>query len=207
MKRLESVKTINKSYRTKFKEKGSQFTGLAYPVNSEDEINEILERIKKQFYDATHRCYAYKLNNGMFKYSDDGEPNGTAGTRILNAVEHYGLTNIIVIVVRYFGGVKLGVGPLGKAYYNSADITLKDAEIIEKRPYQKIEITVDFQNISHVHRLIANYNAVIDETSYDEKSHFSCFMETDNIIEFQKVLADTLKGSFTIDISEKIVYK
>ncbi len=207
MKQSGYIKSINKFYQSKFKEKGSQFIGLAYPVISEDEISGILERIKKQYYDATHRCYAYKLKNGIFKYYDDGEPNGTAGLRIFNALDHYGLTDIIVIVVRYFGGVKLGVGPLGKAYYNSADITLKDAEIIEKKPFQKIEITVDFQNISQIHRLISNYNAEIVDTSYDEKSHFSCLVEPDNVIEFQSALAETLKGSFTITISDEIIYK
>ncbi len=202
----EQIKTLNRSYETKFKEKGSLFIGQAYPINSHEEINVILEKVKKQYYDATHHCYAYKLNSGEFKYSDNGEPNGTAGIRIINAIEHYELTNIAVVIIRYFGGVKLGVGPLGKAYYNSAEITLRDAEIITKKPYKKIEITSGFQNLSHIHRLISNYNAVIDNTTYDDKPHFTCLMETTNIVQFQKSLSDTLKGEVFIEITPDIIY-
>ena len=206
MLKPEQIKTVNRSYETKFKEKGSQFIGRVYPVNSTEEINIILEDIKKQFYDASHHCYAYKLNNGIFKYSDDGEPNCTAGIRILNAVEHYEMTDILVIVIRYFGGVKLGVGPLGKAYYNSADLTLKDAEIITKKPYREIIITTNFQNLSRIHRLISNYNAVIVKTDYDDKSHFTCLTETYNVKKFQDALIEVLKGDVILQISNNIIY-
>lgn len=206
MQQLVQIKTINSFFETKFKEKGSLFLGQAYPINSGEEATAILEKIKKQYYDATHHCYAYKLNPDIFKYSDDGEPNGTAGIRILNAIEHYNFTNIAVFVIRYFGGVKLGVGPLGKAYYNSANMTLQNAEIILRKPYQKIEITSNFENLNHIHRLFSNYNAVIDKTVYDEKPHFTCLIEINNVAQFQKTLTDLLKGDVSIKINEDIIY-
>ncbi|MDZ7765436.1 MAG: YigZ family protein [Melioribacteraceae bacterium] len=96
------------------------FIGYAAPCKNDEEAEQILEGKKKQYYDATHNCYAYKILPESIKYLDDGEPSGTAGIRILNAIQHFDLTNLIVISTRYFGGTKLGVGPLGKAYYNSA---------------------------------------------------------------------------------------
>lgn len=206
MQQPEQIKTIDRSYETKFKEKGSVFIGQAYPIESEEDAEIILGKIKKQYYDATHHCYAYKLNSGEFKYSDDGEPGGTAGIRILNAIEHYELTNIVVVIIRYFGGVKLGVGPLGKAYYNSADLTLKEAKRKLLKPYQKIELTSDFQNLSHIHRLISNYNAIIDNTTYDDQPHFTCLLEIHNIKKFETELTDTLKGQVSIKISSEIIY-
>ena len=206
MQKIEPINTINRSFETKFKEKGSLFIGQVYPVQTQEEALKILENIKKQYYDATHHCYAYKFNNGAFKYSDDGEPSGTAGIRILNAIEHFELTNLLAIVIRYFGGVKLGVGPLGKAYYNSAFATLESAQIIRKKPYRKIFITAKFSHLSNVHRLLANYNAIINNTSYDDAPHFDCLLEINNAQQFQNELTETLKGDVVIKQSDEILY-
>ena len=206
MQKIEPINTINRSFETKFKEKGSLFIGQVYPVKTQEEVLKILENIKKQYYDATHHCYAYKFNNGAFKYSDDGEPSGTAGIRILNAIEHFELTNLLAIVIRYFGGVKLGVGPLGKAYYNSAFATLESAQIIRKKPYRKIFITTEFSHLSNVHRLLANYDAIINNTSYDDAPHFDCLLEINNAQQFQNELTETLKGDVVITQSDEILY-
>ncbi len=153
------MKTLNGFKEFKFKEKGSVFIAQAYPVESVDEVAEILKKIKKKYYDATHHCFAYKLFSGEIKYSDDGEPNGSAGIRILNAIEHFGLENVLVIVIRYFGGTKLGVGPLGKAYYQAAAGSLKEADITEKELYIKIKIQYDYEMTNKIHHLISKYHA------------------------------------------------
>ena len=157
MKELDEILTIKGFFESKFKEKGSQFIGLAYPINSENEFQSILAEIKKKYYDASHHSYAYRLLNNTFKYSDAGEPSGTAGIRILNAIEHFNLLNVLVIVVRYFGGTKLGVGPLGKAYYHSAEITLNDSDKIKKTAYKRIFVSVDFSFTSLLHKTFSDY--------------------------------------------------
>ena len=138
MQKIENYKTIGSFNETTLKEKSSVFNAQAYPVENEEDALQIVEKTKKKYYDATHHCYAYKLTGNKIKYSDAGEPSGTAGIRILNAINHFNMQNILVIVIRYFGGTKLGVGPLGKAYYNSVIQTLKSSRIIEKKAYKKI---------------------------------------------------------------------
>lgn len=165
----DSIKTIKSSYEFQFKEKGSLFIGYASPCNNEEEAEQILEEKKKQYYDATHNCYAYKILPESIKYSDDGEPSGTAGIRILNAIQHFDLTNLIVISTRYFGGTKLGVGPLGKAYYNSALGTLKDAKIITKTNYSLFILYYDFEFTKSAHHFLNLHSGIIKENGFDER--------------------------------------
>ena len=117
MDKIEEIKTIKKSAEVKFKEKGSLFLSKSYNITNVENVEDILNNLKKEFFDATHRCFAYRLNSvstaNNFRYSDDGEPSGTAGIRILNAIDHFELQNCLIAVIRYFGGTKLGVGPLG----------------------------------------------------------------------------------------------
>ncbi len=206
MQNYEQIKTITHFTETKYKEKGSVFLGKAYPIDSIEQCEEILSGLKKKFYDASHYCFAFKLINGNFKYSDDGEPNGTAGVRIMNALEHFELSAAMVVVVRYFGGVKLGAGPLGKAYYNTAYQTLKESEFVIKKPFIKISILVEFNLLSNVHRILANHNAVIKETYYDLKANFiflSEFNEVDSII---RELIEISKGEISINKYKEIEY-
>ncbi|MBL1214854.1 MAG: YigZ family protein [Ignavibacteriae bacterium] len=169
MKHISDILTIKKHVEFKFKEKGSQFIGLAYPAETKEEAEDHLSDIKNKYYDATHHCYCYHFLDNQFKYSDDGEPNGTAGIRILNAIQHFGLTNLLVVVVRYYGGVKLGVGPLGKAYYQGAFGVLEEAAKIKKNNYSRMKITYKFDQTSQVHHLLTKFNAVITKNLYEEK--------------------------------------
>ncbi|MDY0082235.1 MAG: YigZ family protein, partial [Ignavibacteriaceae bacterium] len=127
----EQIKTIKEYRQNSFKEKSSEFLAIVYPVENVSAAQDYLQEIRKKYYDASHHCYSYKIKTGEQKYSDDGEPNGTAGIRILNAIEHFGLTGILLFVVRYFGGIKLGVGQLGKAYYNASIGVFEHSEIIQ----------------------------------------------------------------------------
>lgn len=164
----ENIKTIVSPTEFKLKEKGSIFIAKSFPIISEDDANNLLNQQRKEFYDATHHCYSYKLQNRIFKYSDDGEPNGTAGIRIFNAQNHFELTNILTIVIRYFGGTKLGVGPLGKAYYESAFNSINQNEIIEKELYQNIVIEYDFSQSKTVHHLINKNKIRIQTSTFEE---------------------------------------
>lgn len=139
-----------------FKEKNSKFYGYAFPIESEEEVKPIIEVLKKQHPHAVHYCYAYQLGAEKIQYraNDDGEPSGTAGTPIYGQIQSFGLTNVLVVVVRIYGGIKLGVGGLISAYKTSAQITLESCEIIEKTVDISFQISFDYKNMNKVMRVI-----------------------------------------------------
>lgn len=142
MEHNDTYKTIaSESEEVLFKEKGSKFFGYAFPIQNEDEVKPIIENLKKQHPNAVHYCYAYQLGTApkiSYRANDDGEPSNTAGTPIYGQIQSYGLTNILVVVVRIFGGTKLGVSGLISAYKTTAQMTLEASEVVEKT------IDVDF---------------------------------------------------------------
>jgi uncharacterized YigZ family protein len=196
----KQIKTIRDFQSKIFKEKGSEFLAIVYPVDNEESALNLLAEIKKKYYDATHHCYAYKLKSGQEKYSDDGEPNGTAGIRILNAIQHFDLNDVLAVVVRYFGGTKLGVGPLGKAYYNASINVLNISEFIEQTLYQKLEIDVDFNLISHVHRVINHYSAIIANSEYSNNAKFNCWIKPLDYDKINIELSNLTSGQILIKL-------
>jgi len=156
-------KTIKKKVHTKFTEKGSKFIGHAFPVSSEDEAERVLKEVRKTYYDATHNCYAWRVGTGkdeLFRYSDDGEPSGTAGKPIFDMLDKHGVTNLLVVVTRYFGGTKLGTGGLVKAYSQSADLTLSEARIITREIGIKAQITCTYEEHPHIMRILSTYPVI-----------------------------------------------
>lgn len=152
------------------KVEGSKFIACAYPVDSRLQAEEKLEMVRRQFFDATHHCFAYALGSerNEFRYSDDGEPSGTAGVRIFSAIESKDLSDIVVIVTRYFGGTKLGVGGLGRAYFESASQVLSLSVIISKIVGQELEIVFPYDETNGVMNKLSQYNARIIDTTYDD---------------------------------------
>lgn len=173
------INAVEKPNDTLLKEKGSEFFSYLYPIKSEVEANDILNSLRKKFYNATHHCFAYKLSDGTIKYSDDGEPSGSAGIRILNAINHFELNNLIVIVVRYFGGTKLGVGPLGKAYYESALECLKQSKVITQFLKQTAIVKFPFEQSNFVHRILSRYSAKILKTEYADSPEIHCTVKAE----------------------------
>ncbi len=145
------------------KEKGSKFIGFAYPVNSESDIKESLNHLKSIHPKATHHCYAFRLgiNGENYRANDDGEPSGSAGLPIYNQLLAHQITNILVVVIRYYGGTKLGVGGLVKAYKESAKYTLEQANIITKELESKIELKFKFSQQNLIFTLLNKYDAKI----------------------------------------------
>lgn len=143
-----------------FKEKNSKFFGYAFPVTHEDEIKIHLETLRKQHTGAGHFCYAFQLGTEtiQFRANDDGEPNNSAGMPIYGQIQSFGLTNVLVVVVRFFGGVKLGVGGLISAYRTGAQMALEEAEIIEKTIDIHFRIYFDYKNMNKVMRVIKEKN-------------------------------------------------
>ena len=203
----EKILTVDNFAEVTHKEKSSVFIGQVYHCETENEAANILAPIKKKYYDATHHCFAFKLITEQFKYSDDGEPNGTAGIRILNAIKHFNLINVIVVLIRYYGGTKLGVGPLGKAYYTSVYNVLEEAKKVEKVLFQKVIIRADFKYISHIHRILSNHNATIENPVYKEKVIFECYIMPSELGKITFQLTDISKGEIKIVDTEVNYYR
>jgi len=145
-------KTISKLSKGEFKDRGSKFIAYAYPAYDEKEWQRHLEEVKKEHFKARHHCYGFRLgmDKNNFRANDDGEPSGTAGKPILGQIDSFGLTNVIIIVVRYFGGTKLGTSGLINAYRESAKIALQNANIIEKTLDEIYRLTFEYALMSDV---------------------------------------------------------
>ena len=206
MQKIEKYNTIGSFHVTTLKVKNSVFNAQAFPVENDEDALQILETTKKNFYDATHHCYAYKLIGEKIKYSDAGEPSGTAGIRILNAINHFNLQNILVIVIRYFGGTKLGVGPLGKAYYNSAIQTLENSQVIEKRGFKKILIETELNQVNNVYHLIDEFNGRITKSDYSNNLKFECLVSSEKAEQFQAKINELSKGEAKVIIEEGLIF-
>ncbi len=198
MPQENSIKTIIQINQNKLKEKGSTFIGIAHPLLTIEDIDNQLALLNKEYYDSTHICYAYKLYPNVSKYSDDGEPTGTAGIRILNAIQHFDLTNILVVSIRYFGGTKLGVGLLGKTYYNSAYNTLENGNICEKIEYEKLLVNIDFSLTNTAHHLIKKYNCKITNTFVNQKQSLEILIKSNLTDDFINTSINTTNSQIEI---------
>jgi uncharacterized YigZ family protein len=171
---IENYHTIGGPTESKIKIKGSVFISHSFPIHNLDEAHWLLEELKKKYFDATHICYALCLADKTIRYSDAGEPQGTAGIRIFNAINHFNLKNILIAVVRYFGGTKLGIGPLGKAYYECAFSNLNSASKIEMKKFVKVKIKTGFNFLGNLYNILSSCESKITNTVYSE--------EGDNVI-------------------------
>ena len=157
MQEKDTYKTIEKSFEGEiYKEKGSKFYGYAFPVSNENQVKEFIDSLKAQHHKARHWCYAWRLGNETirFRANDDGEPSNSAGQPILGQLVSFDVTNILVVVVRYFGGTKLGVGGLITAYKTSAKFVLQEAKIIEKTIDIQFKLTFEYEFLDKVMRVI-----------------------------------------------------
>jgi uncharacterized YigZ family protein len=152
-----------------FKDKGSKFLAFAYPVHSEEEIKEHLEQLRKEYHDARHHCYAWRLGAAMDRYraNDDGEPSGSAGNPILGQIQSRKITCVLVVVVRYFGGTLLGVGGLIRAYRSAASAALDQARIIEQKVYTKLSVEFEYSQLNSVMKVIKDLDLEIEDQHFD----------------------------------------
>ena len=165
----DTYKTISLSTEGIYKEKGSKFLSFAISVNSSEEVKELIKTFKKEYYDARHVCYAYMLGaeRKEWRANDDGEPSGTAGRPILGQINSRELTNILVIVVRYFGGILLGTGGLTTAYKEATSDALNQAEIIEKTVDEILTVNFEYILMNDVMHVIKDTNAQILHQTFD----------------------------------------
>ncbi|MGV7107884.1 IMPACT family protein [Flavobacterium sp. U410] len=202
----ENIKDIYKtlaqaSPEILYKEKNSKFFGYAFPIESEDEVKEILTEIKKQHFSARHWCYAFQTGTEKIYYraNDDGEPNNTAGMPIYGQIQSFDVTNVLVVVVRYFGGVKLGVGGLISAYRIAAQMALEASEVIEKTIDKHFIVSFDYKNMNKVMRVIKEKNLDI----VNQKMELSCEIEIATRKKNAEMVFDIFNTLYEVSIKEK----
>ena len=185
---------------TLLKEKGSKFIGFAFPVDDEAELKKSLEKIREEHPKATHHCYAYRLGikGENYRANDDGEPSGSAGLPIYNQLLAHDITNVLVIVVRYYGGTKLGVSGLVKTYKESAKITLEEAEIITKELESEIEISFNFSQQNQIFTLLNKFDGRILDFLSDEKCVITAKIKTSLNENISEQLSEMQNISFKI---------
>lgn len=172
----DTYKTILKaSEEVLFKEKGSKFFGYAYPVSSEEEVKEYIETLKKQHHSARHWCYAWQLgkNYEHYRANDDGEPSNSAGMPIYGQLQSFDVTNVLAVVVRYFGGTKLGVGGLIQAYKTTAQMALETCKIVEKTIDETFLLKFEYPEMNTVMRIIKDE----DINLVNQKMELDCEIE------------------------------
>lgn len=175
MSQQDYYTTIDQSSRAEYRDRGSLFIGLTFPVSSVDEFKEKLAAVKKEHPKAAHHCFAYRigLDNNLYRASDDGEPSGTAGKPILGQIDSRGLTNILLVVVRYFGGTLLGVPGLINAYKTTATLALQVTRQVQKPILIPYSLQFDYTRMNDVMRSIRQFDCQI----YRQESQLFCQLE------------------------------
>lgn len=183
-----------------YKEKNSKFFGYAYPVTSEDEVKTILEGLRKQHHSARHWCYAFQLGTSKIHYraNDDGEPNNSAGMPIYGQIQSFGVTNVLIVVVRYFGGVKLGVGGLISAYRTAAQMALEASDILERTIDIYYKVKFGYQDMNKVMRLIKEKNLSI----VTQKMEIDCEIVISTRKKNAASVEEALKGIYGVSVEE-----
>lgn len=192
MDHKDTYKTITTpSKEVLFKDKNSKFFGFSFPVTNEEEVKQIIDQLKKQHHSARHWCYAWQIGTETIRYrsNDDGEPSNSAGQPIYGQIQSFDVTNILIVVVRYFGGVKLGVGGLINAYRTSAQLALENSNIIEKTINIDFIIIFEYKDMNKVMRIIKEHNLNITK----QELELNCKIH----ISVRKKLADKIKPIFS----------
>jgi len=189
--------TIKNLTRSKLKIKGSIFIATAVPVCSEKEAKEWIRKISQEFFDATHHCFAYKIKidqREIVKYSDAGEPKGTAGSPILSAIESEKLYNVLVVVTRYFGGTKLGTGGLSRAYRESAQAVLEDCEKIKKFITASLSFQFPLSWTNKVNQVLRQFDGKILERSFKDNVTMKAEVRKGNLEKVKRELVESTHG-------------
>ena len=184
-----------------FKEKNSKFFGYAFPIDSEDQVKPLIEPLRKRHFNAVHFCYAYQIGTEKitFRANDDGEPSNSAGMPIYGQIQSQDLTNVLIVVVRFFGGTKLGVGGLITAYKTAAQMALEATSIIEKTIDVHYLISFDYKNMNKVMRVIKEKNLEI----ITQKMEMSCEIEIATRKKNATIVLDTFENMFEVAIRLK----
>ncbi|WP_179007759.1 IMPACT family protein [Winogradskyella forsetii] len=194
-------KTITKPAQGElFKDKNSKFYGFAFPVTNEEQIKQHLEELKKEHYAARHWCYAYQIGTETIHYraNDDGEPNNSAGMPIYGQIQSFEVTNILIVVIRYYGGVKLGVGGLINAYRTGAQLAMEASKIVERTIKRDYQLKFEYKNMSKVMRLLKENDVEI----INQTLELNCLLEISVRKSHSSKVFDMFDQFFGVDIKE-----
>ena len=199
----ETYNTIISEGQDEIVEKKSRFIGYAVPVSTEEEAYAFVERIKKQHYDARHNCFAFAIGseNTLLRFSDDGEPQGTAGKPILEVITGNQVVNICIVVTRYFGGTLLGTGGLVRAYTEAAKLALADAGIHTMQLMKLVSITTNYNDSGKVQYLLSNSQAVIDGTDYTMDVCFKIALPADECGRLEKQITESTSARAVLEVT------
>ena len=204
----ESYKTVRGSGSKEIVIKKSRFIGHVMPVTTESEATAFIEDIKKKHWNATHNCSAYMLGerNEIQKQSDDGEPSGTAGKPILEVIRSQGLSNVAIVVTRYFGGIMLGAGGLIRAYTDGAVVAIESGEPITRILHRQVFVEVDYTWLGKIENELRNREVRTGETYFTEKVMLTCFPMNNEVEQFKLWMTDFTQGQSLISDGEQLYF-
>lgn len=203
-----SYKSIHKYGRDEIVINKSKFIGSASPVCSEEEAIEFIEKIKKEFRDASHNVYAYTIgeNANLQRFSDDGEPSGTAGMPVLNVINQENLRNTVVVVTRYYGGVLLGAGGLVRAYTKGAKIGLENGLIVDKILYYDISVKLDYTLLGKMENELSKNKFIIKDKIYEEKVIIKVLSTKEESERLKNIVNEVTSGNSDINLINSSYY-
>lgn len=196
----DSYLTVENRVETLYKEKGSKFFSFVFPVKDLSEVKSILDELKKKYYDATHHCYAYILGfeKETFRMNDDGEPSSTAGKPIYGQLQSKNLTNVLLVVIRYFGGTKLGVSGLIKAYKTAAAECLSAAMIVEKKVRLSYKVMFPYEKMNAVMSLLKEIKAEQTKHIFETECSMEVLVESSQQNKFEDAISKIEKTNFSL---------
>lgn len=196
----DSYLTVENRAETLYKEKGSKFFSFVFPVKDITEVKSILDELKKKYYDATHHCYAYILGfeKETFRMNDDGEPSSTAGKPIYGQLQSKNLTNVLLVVVRYFGGTKLGVSGLIKAYKTAAAECLSATTIVEKKVMLSYKVMFPYEKMNAVMSLLKEIKAEQTKHIFETECSMEILVESGKQNKFEDAISKLEKTNFSL---------
>ncbi|TGY44532.1 YigZ family protein [Clostridium sartagoforme] len=203
-----SYTTVRNYGEDRFIEKKSEFIGYAKRCENEEEAKAFINEIKAMHKQATHNCYAYVIgeNMGIQRYSDDGEPQGTAGIPILEVMKKSNVTDCAIVVTRYYGGILLGAGGLTRAYTKGASIAIKAAKIVEKVKGQKLLFTMEYDMLGKIQYIFNEKNWHIEDIEYTDKVVLSTISEVSIVEEIEKEIIEASSGKIIISKEDQDIY-
>ena len=204
----KNYKTVKFNTKDEFVEKRSRFIGYCKPVTTEQEAVDFINKIKKDHWDATHNVYAYSLREGQIKrYSDDGEPSGTAGMPALDVILKNDVVDVVVVVTRYFGGVLLGTGGLVRAYAKGCKVALEAAGIVTMELCSQCKISCSYNQYGKINTLVMQKGGYVDNCDFADNVIIDFHMPVDLVNSLNKSLADATAGEITVEILGENYYE
>jgi uncharacterized YigZ family protein len=205
---MGNYKSIHKIGRDEIIINKSKFIGTAYPVETEEEALAFIDKIKKEFKDATHNVYAYVIgeNSNIQRFSDDGEPSGTAGMPVLNVIMQENLRNLAVVVTRYFGGVLLGAGGLVRAYTKGSKIALESGIIVDKALFYDVSFKIDYTLLGKMDNELIKNNFIVTDKVYEEQVLVKLIVEEENLDKITALAGEVSSGKAQISLGKAAYY-